>query len=71
MGLKAHQQEDAAMRQLTISVLVTAALTTIASTYALEQSQVTAAAPGLQKPSDYPIYDGRPMRLDHLPLLAS
>jgi hypothetical protein len=71
MGLKAHQQGDAAMRQLIISALVTAALTAMASAYALEQSQVIAAAPGLQKISVELIHDGRPMRLDHLPLLAS
>ena len=59
------------MRQLVISALVTVALTIITSAYALEQSQVIAAAPGLQKFSVDLIHDGRPMRLGRLPLLAS
>jgi hypothetical protein len=64
-------EEDATMRQITISALVIAALTTIASTYALEQSQINAAAPSLHELSVHPIYDGRLMRLDRLSLLVS
>jgi hypothetical protein len=59
------------MRHLIISALVTAALTAVASTYALEQSQVAAAAPSLHQLSVHTVRDGLPMRLDHLPLLAS
>jgi hypothetical protein len=59
------------MRHLIISALVTAALTAVASTYAVEHSQVTAAAASLHQPSVHTVGDGLPMRLVHLPVLAS
>lgn len=62
------------MRKLTISALMTAALSTIAcgSAYAvLEESKVAAAAPALHELSIHPIHDGRPRRSGHAPLFAS